>query len=155
MLDPVRHNKPFNAQALDQCGGCHDYTSGETLGAAPTATLTRTWSIGAGGGKPIGKRVHAIHNGANLNYPVITVDHEESVWGRNWQITYPQSVRNCESCHPATATSGTWATNPNRIACMGCHDSDAATAHMQVQVYDPTPIAPWSGDEQEACAACH
>ena len=31
VLDPIRHNKPFNAQAVDQCGGCHNYKSGETV----------------------------------------------------------------------------------------------------------------------------
>jgi hypothetical protein len=146
VLDPVRHNKPFNAQAVDQCGGCHNYKSGETVAA-------RTWTTG-GGTKPISKRVHAVHNGAKLNYPVLTVDHEESIPGRDWRITYPMDVRNCESCHSA-ATSGTWQTVPNRLACMGCHDADAAQAHMKSQVWDPTPTAPWSGDEAEACAACH
>jgi decaheme cytochrome c component MtrC/MtrF-like protein len=147
-LDPVRHNKPFNATALDQCGGCHNYKSGETV-------ATTTWTTG-GGTKPISKRVHSVHNGAALNYPTLTVDHEDTTSAsRNWNITYPMDVRNCESCHPKDATSGTWKTNPNRLACMGCHDSDAATAHMKIQVYDPTPSAPWSGDEAEACAACH
>ena len=39
--------------------------------------------------------------------------------------------------------------------CSGCHDSDAARAHMKIETYDPTPNDPWSGDEQEACQACH
>jgi hypothetical protein len=73
-------------------------------------------------------------------------------------------IRNCQSCHPGpyptatgppAKTSGTWMTNPNRLACMGCHDSDAATAHMDIQTHDPTPLAPFSGDEQESCKACH
>ena len=81
VLDPIRHNKPFNAQAVDQCAGCHNYKSGETV-------ATRTWTTG-GGTKPISKRVHAVHMGASLNYPTLTVDHEESVVGRDWQITYP------------------------------------------------------------------
>jgi len=148
VLDPVRHNKPFNETALDQCGGCHDYHSTETVG-------NPQWSVGLGGTKPISKRVHSIHNGVNLNYPVITVDHEESVPGRNWRITYPMDIRNCESCHPASTTSGTWKTKPNRLACMGCHDSDAATSHILNQTYDPTPSVPWSGDEKESCAVCH
>jgi hypothetical protein len=29
VLDPVRHNKIFDEKAVDRCGGCHDYTSGE------------------------------------------------------------------------------------------------------------------------------
>jgi predicted CXXCH cytochrome family protein len=100
--------------------------------------------------------VHAVHNGVNLTYPTITVAHEETeAFGRNWRITYPMDIRNCESCHPAGTTSGTWKTNPNRLACMGCHDSDAATAHINAQTYDPTPFAPWNGDELESCAACH
>ena len=148
VLDPIRHNKPFNETALDQCGGCHDYHSTETVG-------NPQWSVGLGGTKPISKRVHSIHNGVNLNYPVITVDHEESSPGRNWRVTYPMDVRNCESCHPAATTSGTWKTKPNRLACMGCHDSDAASSHILNQTYDPTPSVPWSGDEKESCAACH
>jgi OmcA/MtrC family decaheme c-type cytochrome len=156
VLDPVRHYKPFNAQAVDQCGGCHDYTSGETVAGVATALAAGTpgaWTTG-GGTKPISKRVHAVHMGAGLKYPVLTVDHEESVWGRNWQITYPMDIRNCESCHSA-ATSGTWLTNANRLACMGCHDSDAATAHIKSQVVDPTPTALWNGDEKESCTVCH
>ena len=109
-----------------------------------------------GSGHPISKRVHAVHNGSDLNYPTITVAHEETAaFGRNWRITYPMDIRNCESCHSAATTSGTWKTNPNRLACMGCHDTDAATAHMRAQTYDPTPLAPLSGDEQESCKTCH
>ncbi|MDH3242396.1 MAG: OmcA/MtrC family decaheme c-type cytochrome [Alphaproteobacteria bacterium] len=148
VLDFPRHNKPFNEQALDQCGGCHDYAASFD----PTSTTADAW----GGGKPISKRVHAVHNGSALNYPTLTVDHEEtSAFGRNWRITYPMNIRNCESCHPAATTSGTWKTNPNRLACMGCHDSDAATAHMKSNTYDPTPLIPWSGDEAETCKVCH
>jgi OmcA/MtrC family decaheme c-type cytochrome len=148
VLDNPRHNKPFKEGAVDQCGGCHDYLSAQN----PATTTPASF----GGGHPISKRVHAVHNGSALNYPTITVGHEEtSAFGRNWRITYPMDIRNCESCHPASTTSGSWKTNPNRLACMGCHDSDAATAHMKINTYDPTPLAPWSGDEQESCKACH
>ena len=148
VLDYPRHNKPFKVQALDQCGGCHDYLSAQN----PLTTTAASF----GGGHPISKRVHAVHNGSALNYPTITVAHEETAaFGRNWNITYPMDTRNCESCHPASTTSGTWKSNPNRLACMGCHDSDAASAHMKLQTYDPTPLAPWSGDEQESCKSCH
>ncbi len=147
VLDYPRHNKPFKADAVDQCGGCHDYNSGQN----PTGTSSSFSS-----GHPISKRVHAVHNGSNLTYPTITVAHEETAaFGRNWRITYPMNIRTCDSCHPASTTSGSWQTNPNRVACMGCHDSDAATAHMKISTYDPTPLAPWSGDEQESCKACH
>ena len=52
-------------------------------------------------------------------------------------------------------TSGSNVTNPGRIACNGCHDTDAAIAHTALQTYDPTPDSPYSGDEQESCATCH
>jgi hypothetical protein len=155
VLDPPRHNKPFTDNAADQCAGCHDYNSGET----PTGSYPQYPPAGpdAGfGGHPLSKRVHAVHYGSNLNYPYYTVAHEETAaFGRNWNITYPMNILNCESCHSATTTSGSWKTNPNRLACMGCHDSDAATTHMQLQTYDPTPNAPFSGDEREACKSCH
>jgi hypothetical protein len=147
ILDYPRHNKLFDERAMDQCGGCHDYASAES-------ELAPTWTTG-GSTKPISRRVHAIHNGAALNYPVITVDHEESVPGRNWEIVYPMDVRNCESCHPEGETSGSWKTNANRIACMGCHDDDAATDHMKAMTWDPTPKTAWNGDEEETCKACH
>ena len=150
VLDNPRHNKPFSDNAVDQCGGCHDYASAQNPAVAQNPPTTFS------SGHPISKRVHAVHNGSNLNYPTLTVQHEEtSAFGRNWRISYPMDIRNCESCHSAAGTSGSWKTNPNRLACMGCHDSDAATAHMRAQTYDPTPSAPWSGDEQESCKACH
>lgn len=42
-----------------------------------------------------------------------------------------------------------------RLPCGGCHDSDAATSHMRLQTFDPTPATPWSGDEVESCTVCH
>jgi predicted CXXCH cytochrome family protein len=144
VLDPSRHNKILSDTAPDQCGACHD--------TQPQAATGNTWS----GARPISRRVHAIHNGAALNYPLSTVDYSsgDPVVGRNWRITYPQDVRNCESCHTAR-TSGTWATQPARLPCSGCHDSDAAMTHMRLMTLDPTPADPWSGDEQESCQTCH
>jgi hypothetical protein len=142
VLDFPRHNKPFDDYAMDGCGACHDYQPREVTGE---------WT----GGQPISKRTHAVHFGSSLNYPNTTVAHEDTVPGRNWDITYPQDVRFCESCHPADTSSGTWATKAGRLACGGCHDSDAATAHMDTMTWDPTPENPWSGDEDESCGACH
>jgi hypothetical protein len=145
VLDYPRHNKIFDDTALDQCGACHDYMPQNATGSG--------WT----GARPIAKRVHAVHNGSNLNYPLGTVDYAngDPVKGRNWDITFPQDIRNCQTCHPDGKTSGSWATGAARLPCMGCHDSDAATAHMKLQTYDPTPADPWSGDEEESCKTCH
>ncbi len=144
VLDPSRHNKILSNSAIDQCGACHDYQ---------TQTASGQWS----GGHPIAKRVHAVHNGANLDYPIATVAYSngDPVPGRFWDITFPQDVRNCEACHVDGQTSGSWKTEASRLPCWGCHDSDAARAHMKIQTYDPTPADPWSGDEEESCTTCH
>jgi len=141
-LDYPRHNKLFKNDAVDQCGACHDYQP---------QVATGQWS----GALQISKRVHAVHNGANLSYPNDTVGYVDPVAGRNWDITFPQDIRNCQACHSDATSSGAWKTNPNRSACWGCHDTDAAQAHIRLMTFDPTPSDPWSGDEQESCSTCH
>lgn len=144
VLDFSRHYKIFDATAIDQCANCHDYQSQNATGA---------WE----GGRPISKRVHAVHHGSELNYPNTTVDYTaDPVAGRSWDIEFPQDIRNCDTtCHPPATTSGSWAYNPSRLPCSGCHDSDSATAHMNLMTWDPTPDSPWSGDEAESCRTCH
>jgi OmcA/MtrC family decaheme c-type cytochrome len=149
VLDPARHNKVFDDTAVDQCHACHDYL--------PQYAADPTFNGGWTGARPISKRVHAIHYGSSLTYPLRTVDYNngDPIAGRNWDITFPQDVRNCQTCHPDGDTSGTWASQPSRLPCMGCHDSDAAITHMKLNTDDPTPLDPWSGDEAEACKVCH
>jgi hypothetical protein len=143
VLDYTRHNKLFNNVAVDSCGSCHDYQQQQNSGAI--------WP----GAIPISLRTHAVHAGAILHYPNQTVSHEDGTVGRNWDIGYPTDLRTCDAnCHGAS-TSGTWKTKPARLPCMGCHDSDAAQAHFRENTFDPTPAAPFSGDEREACATCH
>lgn len=144
VLDPARHNKILSDMAIDQCGACHDYQNRDATGA---------WA----GAAAITKRVHAIHNGANLNFPLTTVGYSggDPVAGRNWHIVLPRDVRECEACHPAGTSSGSWKNKAARLPCSGCHDSNAAQAHMNVNTFDPTPAGPFSGDEQESCTTCH
>ncbi|MBK6684773.1 MAG: OmcA/MtrC family decaheme c-type cytochrome [Deltaproteobacteria bacterium] len=144
VLDFSRHNKLFGDNAVDQCGACHDNLSQNSVG-----NFT--------GAKSIVRRVHAVHFGNTLNYPLTTVGYSggDPVPGRNWDIAFPMDVRNCQSCHPDGTTSGTWETKAARLPCGGCHDSDAATAHMSINTYDLTPADPFSGDEQESCRTCH
>ena len=152
VLDYPRHNKIFDDTALDQCGSCHDYQPQYVPGQSSFPT-NGTWS----GARPISRRVHAVHYGSSLNYPLRTVDYSggDPIAGRNWDITFPQDVRNCETCHEDGTTSGTWATEAARLPCSGCHDADEAMVHMKINTWDPTPNDPWSGDEQESCKACH
>lgn len=142
VFDLPRHNKLFVDDAVDQCGACHDYLNGDNEG---------DWY----GGGAISKRIHSVHYGSSLTYPVDTVGHDDDPAGRYWNITFPQDVRYCEACHTEDGTSGSWATNSNRLACGGCHDDDDVSAHMNINTWDPTPSDPWSGDEEESCNTCH
>ena len=146
VVDFLRHYKILDNTAVDGCGACHDGQSQD---------LAADWT----GGHPSARRVHAVHFGSSLNYPLATVGYRsppiDPMTGRNWNIAFPQDIRNCETCHTPGTTSGTWKTAPSRLPCSGCHDSDAAQAHMRLQTFDPTPATPWSGDEQESCRVCH
>ncbi len=145
VLDYSRHQKLLGANAVDQCAACHDYQ---------TQTASGEWT----GAKSLARRIHAVHYGANLNYPLVTVGYTNGdvVAGRNWYIQLPLDPRNCNAaCHQAGTTSQSWQRKPTRGACYGCHDSDAARAHLRIQTYDPSPLDPWSGDEEESCATCH
>lgn len=137
----------LNDDATDRCTACHDY-----LNNSVTVSAEPYWSSG----HPISKRVHGIHNGSNLSYPLETVGYSggDHIKGRNWDIAFPMDIRNCESCHTAS-TSGSWKTNANRLACRGCHDSDKAQTHFRAMTWDPTPATPFSGDEDESCNVCH
>lgn len=144
VFDFYRHHKILDANAIDQCGACHDYQN---------SSVTSAW----GGAGAIARRVHAVHAGATLNFPLLTVGYSggDPVPGRNWDITFPEDLRNCQVCHADGQTSGSWKTKPSRLPCGGCHDSEAATAHMTIMTVDPTPVNPFSGDEVESCKTCH
>lgn len=189
---PGNHPAAFNT---DYCGSCHDYEAPQLASATGAGGVTyvysydstgnevistvtlpggsgQLWKTGGNnmgfGAAPIARRVHGVHAGgikrANgtpmLNYPL------EIYNGHNVSIKFPQDVKNCEKCHNAT-TSGTWKSKPSRVACMACHDSDAAYAHATLQTLDPTPViataassvppanGPYSGDELESCPVCH
>jgi len=142
------HRKLLDDTAVDLCGNCHD---------DQPQNATGDWS----GPVPISRLVHAIHAGANLSHPNATVGYADGEPGRNWDIVFPQDVRNCEACHTSTAplgttsTSGSFKTKAGRIPCGGCHDSDSAKAHFRAATWDPTPNDPYSGDEAESCQTCH
>jgi len=141
---------PF-ALAPDICKNCHDYKRQITGRSGWTnAPGTAAASNQGYGAAPIARRVHGVHRGRYLDKPEQvhrSFDYSE--------VIFPQDIRNCSKCHDAKTTSGTWKTSPSRIACLACHDSDAAITHASLQTTDPTPKEPYSGDELETCAVCH
>ncbi|MBI4310767.1 MAG: hypothetical protein HY681_03205 [Chloroflexi bacterium] len=142
------HAEPFDT---DWCKACHDYNrSGTGEGFARTGgTSTSGWS--GYGAKPIAARVHGVHFGAYLNYP-------EDVYAGNpnqfAEAIFPQDVRNCQKCHTAE-TTGTWKTEPSRLACMACHDSDSAQAHAEINTAYNGSTDPFDVNKVETCKVCH
>jgi hypothetical protein len=145
---------PFSL-APDICKNCHDYQNQLT---GSTGWTDGYWGYGV---PPISRLVHGVHFGHYLNKPeevagegFAEVNLEEGEYGVT-AIIFPQDVRNCVKCHAPDTTNSNWTEEPNRLACLACHDSDAAIAHGTLQTYDPTPDQPYSGDEEESCKVCH
>jgi hypothetical protein len=125
----------------DICKNCHDYLNQQE---GSTGWTDGNWGYGAA---PLARRVHGVHNGADLDKP-------EEIHPRYdySHVEFPQDVRNCTTCH---AETNTWTEKPSRLVCLACHDSDSTIAHGTLMTIDPTPEDPYSGDEMESCLACH
>jgi len=132
----------------DICKSCHDYQPQNSNNAAGWGSANSNYGFGAA---PLNRRVHGVHFGKYLSHP----EQIHKTADEFNDIVFPQDVRNCTKCHDDTATAGTWKTEPDRVACLACHDSDADQAHGALMTVDPTPSAPYSGDEVESCESCH
>ncbi|MEK7777879.1 MAG: hypothetical protein AAB303_04565, partial [Chloroflexota bacterium] len=127
----------------DICKSCHDYKR-QIEGKSGWTSSNNGY-----GAAPLARRVHGVHFGRYLHKPKevhATYDFSE--------VIFPQDVRNCTKCHSAE-TTGTWKTEPSRLVCLACHDSDEAITHASLQTVDATLAEPYSGDERETCAVCH
>src|SRR6185436_5442416 len=102
--------------------------------------------------------IHRIHNGENV---------AASNLFHGIAATYPQDIRNCDTCHAGAAQGAQALTNPSTIACKGCHDyvsftSSAPDTCMIVGMLargpdgKPLPCNHVAGPQPEsACAVCH
>ncbi len=143
------HPQPFDA---DYCVACHDYQRWSGTGDLFSRTGGNSTSGFAGfGAKPTSARVHNIHFGKYLAHPEYGYAGNPTAFA---EIIFPQDVRNCQVCH-TSATSGTWKTEPSRLACSSCHDSDKATAHMDMTTKNPNPSDPYDSKRVETCTVCH
>ncbi|HEX7670235.1 MAG TPA: OmcA/MtrC family decaheme c-type cytochrome, partial [Polyangiaceae bacterium] len=138
----------FNATTIAKCNQCHDPLAphGGNYRDIKTCVMCHNPNNMAGTivvtpGEPAEQRsqydgqifYHQLHMGKN----------KETVPG----ITYPQDIRNCETCHDKTAASGaSWYTFPSIAACGSCHDDVNFTTganHVAGPQADGT------------CASCH
>lgn len=136
----------------DGCKACHDYKrygTGEGYGNSGGSSTSGWAGYGA---KPISARIHGVHRGSYLEHP-------EEVYAGNpnmaIEIIFPQDIRNCTVCHTAD-TSGTWKTEPSRLSCLSCHDSDEAKGHAKLNTVLPSPdYDPYGPKAVETCKTCH
>ena len=143
------HPAPFDT---DYCKSCHDYRRNQTGDAFPNqgGTSLNGWS--GYGAVPIARRIHGVHFGRYLEHPEQIYQGNPDIFR---EVIFPQDVRNCTKCHDAQTTSGSWKENPSRLACMSCHDRDAANGHARLQTLYTDPSDPWSDDKIETCVVCH
>jgi OmcA/MtrC family decaheme c-type cytochrome len=96
--------------------------------------------------------VHKIHRGADL--PSVEAGTPYQIIGFNQSlhdystVEFPQDIRNCTTCHQATAPEGhIWFTRPHRAACGSCHDD------VNFETGEGHPGGAYADDT--ACASCH
>ena len=127
------------------CKACHDYGVKPAGGGSGPGGIYDGWTNSncGFGAASLDRRVHRVHRGKYL----------EKTSPRDFShIVFPQDIRNCSKCHSDSTSNNE---KPSRLACISCHESDAATAHGILMTVDPTPLEPWSGDELESCGTCH
>ncbi|MCL4562729.1 MAG: OmcA/MtrC family decaheme c-type cytochrome [Chloroflexi bacterium] len=95
--------------------------------------------------------IHKLHDGASLpsvaaGTPYEIVGYNQSVANFS-DITWPQDVRNCTTCHSGGAQSDYYKTAPGVAACTSCHDN------VNLATGDNHPGGKITDDSK--CAACH
>ena len=127
------------ATTTAMCNQCHDPVvgHGSNYREAKTCALCHNPVNMTGANAEFNGRTmfHKIHNGTL-----------EEVG----EITYPQLIQRCATCHDPKAANGTtWATMPSRVACGSCHDNIDWTTGAN---HGPDNL-PQADDSQ--CADCH
>ncbi|MGA7992143.1 MAG: OmcA/MtrC family decaheme c-type cytochrome [Thermoanaerobaculia bacterium] len=138
----------WNLSTVAKCNACHDpiaphggnYRDLKTCALCHNPNNMRD-TIPATGGEPAEDRGR--YNGELFWHRIHAGLEEEVVPG----MTYPQDIRNCDSCHDKTAAGGdSWYTQPSIAACGSCHsDLNFVTGANHVA----GPAADGS------CATCH
>jgi len=147
LTEGPQHPAPFNT---DYCKACHDYAHTSTGDAFKNqgGTSLNGWS--GFGAVPIVRRVHGVHFAHYL-------EHSEEIYANASKdtfgaIIFPQDVRNCTKCH---AETDLWKQEPSRLACLACHDSDAAKTHGKLMTFIMDPADPYGSSAVESCVICH
>ncbi|MEO8548483.1 MAG: OmcA/MtrC family decaheme c-type cytochrome [Kofleriaceae bacterium] len=151
-----------------KCDSCHAKFQAETVASAAFH----------GGGRVDVGMCNVCHNPARTSNPqansssfIHRIHNGEHVAAANQfhgiAATYPQDVRNCDTCHGGAAQGAQALTNLSQLACKGCHDyvafdnSAAATCGLNGNVVKgadgiPLPCNHVAGPQLDtACVTCH
>ncbi len=108
---------------------------------------------------------HSIHRGENRSTPYVVYGFNGTKFDAG-EITYPQPVTFCETCHVKSASmpqGDDWKTNPGAAACGGCHDAGlnktgpSATTGLYTYTYthSSTILPPAYTANDGTCSGCH
>ncbi|MGB7903990.1 MAG: OmcA/MtrC family decaheme c-type cytochrome [Steroidobacteraceae bacterium] len=108
---------------------------------------------------------HSIHRGENRSSPYVVYGFNGTLFDAG-EVTYPQPIAFCETCHVQSATSpqgDDWKTNPGAAACGGCHDAGlnktgpSATTGQYTYTYthSSTILPPAYTANDGTCSGCH
>jgi OmcA/MtrC family decaheme c-type cytochrome len=157
-------NAPVNESGREivdnqTCNKCHDnlaFHGGARFDLQYCVMCHESYSSDAQSGNPIDLKVmiHKIHAGKTL--PSVVAGGFYGIFGRGntfndfSDITFPQDLRNCTTCHresdPNVPQASNWRVTVNKAVCTSCHDDvNFATGanHGGVTATDDT------------CTACH
>ncbi len=125
--DPVTTRDVVSTEA---CENCHDPLSfhGGTrrmTGLCVSCHTAQTVDAETGNSLDFRVMIHRLHAGDNL--PSVASGIPYQIISRNTihdysSVVWPQDIRNCTTCHAGGADSDNYKTQPQRAACLSCHD---------------------------------
>jgi len=148
----------WNKMPNAACNRCHDPLAAHGTTGRQDVKLCmlchNPQTIDPDTGNPVDGKIfiHKLHMGSSL--PSVKAGGKYQIIGFNQTVAdystvvFPQDVRNCTTCHPASSPQGfNWYTFPSRAACGSCHDDINWTTGAN-HVAGPEA-------DDSACASCH
>lgn len=154
---------------LDNCADCHNEFAmhgGPRKSVDYCVTCHNPLSIDPDSAESVDMAymAHSIHRGENRATPYIIYGFGGSEHNYG-EVTYPQSVTYCETCHEASAShpdGNAWNEGANAKACGGCHadglvtqNFDAVTGIPEYAFDHAVADAPIGLVQDGECVACH
>jgi len=143
---------PEAGVAADRCDSCHGRLTAHGTFRKELAYCRLCHHAGAtdearrpaGAGSPasveFGPLVHALHAGSSREQPLQVYGYGGALHDYS-QVVFPAPLTRCASCHVAGG-----ATPASAVACLSCHDTEAAAVHAALETLP---------DGREACMVCH